>query len=528
VFHQKRLAAVVAALLLLSGCLASAPDPASPPTEAQVREAGHFADPAVFTVGFDRIQEVYLVKEDFGKLALDGLKGLSKLDDQISVRRDGDKVQLVRAGHATAGFDSPAPDAAYDWGVLVASTLDAASLASPKIATAGNEAAYQAVYDALLGDLDPYSRYVNPDRARDDRAQRDGYTGVGIALSQDEKGRPVIGDVFPDTPAARANLLKGSLIVAVDGVSVEDAKVDEIADLMRGPVGTKVALTVREPRGNTRVATMTREKVIENMVRSEVRDNVVIVKLLRYNTTAAAAVRNAVTGLLRGLNGRARGIVLDLRGNPGGLLDQSVALADLFMDRGEIISTRGRNPDSVQRFNAHGEDISNHLPLAVLIDGHSASAAEVTAAALQDSDRAILVGSTSFGKGSVQTVTRLPNDGELFLTWSRIYAPSGYTWHRQGILPTVCTSGSGIDADAVIQAFRGGQLPRLVGDLAAERFKAPDDEAALRRIRAACPWQVHDADLDLKVAVDLLSDPALYAQALGAQDHNIVASHAQQ
>lgn len=523
---QKRLAAVVAALLVLSGCLASAPDSPVPQTEAQAREAGHFADPSVFTVGFDRIQEVYLVKEDFGKLALDGLGGLSKLDDALSVRRDGGQVQLIRAGHVVGNFDSPAPDASYDWGTLVASTLDSASLASAKVATAGNEAAYQAVYEALLSDLDPYSRYVNPDRARDDRAQRDGYTGVGIALSQDDKGRPVIGDVFPDTPAARANLLKGSLIVAVDGVSVEDAKVDEIADLMRGPVGTKVDLTVREPKGNSRTATMTREKVIENMVRSEVRDNVIVVKLLRYNTTSAAAVRNAVTGLLRGLNGKARGVVLDLRGNPGGLLDQSVALADMFMDHGPIVSTRGRNPDSDQSFSAHTGDISGHLPLAVLVDGHSASAAEVTAAALQDADRAILVGSTSFGKGSVQTVTRLPNDGELFLTWSRIYAPSGYTWHRQGILPTVCTSGSGTDAKAMIDALRAGQMPSLA-EAMSERFKAPDDEAALRRVRSACPWQVHDADLDIQVAVGLISDPALYAQALGSQDRGTVAAHAQ-
>ncbi|KGM30370.1 hypothetical protein P409_33455 [Inquilinus limosus MP06] len=523
---QKRLAAVVAALLVLSGCLASAPDSPVPQTEAQAREAGHFADPSVFTVGFDRIQEVYLVKEDFGKLALDGLNGLSKLDDTLSVRRDGSRVQLIRAGHVVGDFDSPAPDASYDWGTLVASTLDSASLASAKIATAGNEAAYQAVYEALLSDLDPYSRYVNPDRARDDRAQRDGYTGVGIALSQDDKGRPVIGDVFPDTPAARANLLKGSLIVAVDGVSVEDAKVDEIADLMRGPVGTKVDLTVREPKGNSRTATMTREKVIENMVRSEVRDNIIVVKLLRYNTTAAAAVRNAVTGLLRGLNGKARGIVLDLRGNPGGLLDQSVALADMFMDHGPIVSTRGRNPDSDQSFSARNGDISGHLPLAVLVDGHSASAAEITAAALQDADRAILVGSTSFGKGSVQTVTRLPNDGELFLTWSRIYAPSGYTWHRQGILPTVCTSGSGTDAKAMIDAFRAGQAPSM-SEAMAERFRAPDDETALRRVRSACPWQVHDADLDIQVAVGLISDPALYAQALGSQDRGTVAAHAQ-
>lgn len=525
-FGQKRLAAVLAALLVLPGCIGSSPQSITSQIDSTPGAAARFADPTVFTDGFGRIQDIYLVQEDFGTLALDGLNGLSKIDDALTARRDGKHVELLRTGRVIADFEEPGAQASYEWGYLVASSLDAAALASPKVAAAGVDKAYSAIYDGLLADLDPYSRYLGPDRARNERAQRDGYTGVGISLGEDDKGRAVIGGVFPDTPAARANLLQGSRIVAIDGVSVEDAKVDEIADLMRGPAGTKVALTVREPRGTLRTAAMVREHVIENMVRTQVQGDIVIVRLLRFNSTSAAAVRNAVTGALQGLGGRARGVILDLRGNPGGLLDQSAAVADLFMERGEIISTRGRNPDANQTFRARSGDITGGLPLAVLVDGHSASAAEVAAAGLQDSDRAILVGSTTFGKGAVQTITQLPNGGELLLTWSRIYAPSGYTWHRQGILPTVCTSNSGeADAKAVIEAFRAGQLPRP-GDMAADRFTAPDNDAALKRIRGACPWQVHDANLDIQVAVDLLSDPQLFAQAIGAQEPHVVASQA--
>jgi carboxyl-terminal processing protease len=524
VFRQKRFAAVLAALLVLPGCVSSSPESSSSTAESEAQDGGHFADSSIFTDGFGRIKDVSLVKEDFGKLTLDGLKGLSKLDDTLTARRDGDHVQLVRSGHVIADFEAPGPDAAYDWGYLVSSSLDAAALASPKVAGAGVEAVYQQVYDSLLADFDPYSRYLNPDRAREDRARRDGYDGVGIALMQDDKGRPVIADVFPDTPAAHANMLKGSLIVAVDGVSVTDAKVDEVVTLMRGVAKTKVDLTVIEPNGRGRAVTLTREHVIENTARAQVRDNVVIIQLSRFNSTSAADVRTALTGQLHGLAGRARGVILDLRGNPGGPLDQSVTLAGLFMDRGPIISTRGRSSDSDRSYSAPGEDITNHLPLAVLVDGHSASAAEVTAAALQDSNRAILVGSTSFGKGSVQTVSSLRNDAELLLTWSRIYAPSGYTWHRQGILPNVCTSnGNMTDPKAVIQAFSAGQLPRPA-DFAADRRAAPDDEAALRRIRAVCPWQVHDDDLDVSVALDLIGDAGLYAQALGDREpHAVVA-----
>ncbi|NNG02504.1 MAG: peptidase S41, partial [Inquilinus sp.] len=153
------------------------------------------------------------------------------------------------------------------------------------------------------------------------------------------------------------------------------------------------------------------------------------------------------------------------------------------------------------------------LPVAVLIDGRSASGAEVVAAAMQDSGRAVLIGATTFGKGSVQTVTPLPNDGELYLTWSRIYAPSGYTLHRQGVLPTICTSGATGNADELIAAYRaGGLVP--IALLNTARQAAPDDLAALEQLRGTCPWQAHDEALDELIARRVLLDAALYAEAL--------------
>ena len=213
------------------------------------------------------------------------------------------------------------------------------------------------------------------------------------------------------------------------------------------------------------------------------------------------------------LGPQARGLILDLRGNPGGLLGQSVAVADLFMPRGEIISTRGRHPDSMQQYYARREDRTDGLPMVVLVDGRSASGAEVVAAALQDAGRAVVVGASSFGKGSVQTVTRLPNGGELFLTWSRIFSPAGITIHRQGVTPTLCTSRDVETVEQALTLFRSGELaiPQSVIGL---RRAAADDDSALRRVRAFCPWRVHDEELDVQVAERLLRDDRLFDRAL--------------
>jgi carboxyl-terminal processing protease len=207
------------------------------------------------------------------------------------------------------------------------------------------------------------------------------------------------------------------------------------------------------------------------------------------------------------------GVVLDLRGNPGGLLKQSITVADLFVTQGDIVNTRGRHPDSHQHYEATGEDIAHGLPIVVLVDGKSASAAEIVAAALQDRRRAVVIGTTSFGKGTVQTVIRLPNDGEVTLTWSRLVAPSGYVLHGLGVFPAICTSGVSEDETGVL-ARRLEQRGKTVAIMESWR-KAGLREADRRRtLRAACPAQRRHETLDIEVARRLLDDPALYLRAL--------------
>ncbi len=208
------------------------------------------------------------------------------------------------------------------------------------------------------------------------------------------------------------------------------------------------------------------------------------------------------------------GFVLEIRGNPGGLLDQAVAVSDLFIGAGRIVSTHGRHPDSHQYFDADADDLAKDRPVVVLVNGNSASASEIVAAALQDSGRAVVIGSGSFGKGTVQTVLRLPNEGELTLTWARFHAPSGYALNGRGVLPDICTTGDDLSAEDVLERLREGTVP--FARTTQRRDIDPDDAAAIKAFRAMCPARQNDPQLDIEVARRLIEDPVLFARALGA------------
>ena len=506
------------AVALLAACAGVASPVQAPMTVGEGRPSESVVD-----VGYNRIAEVYVDPIDLGVLTVDALDGLATLDDEISARRRGDVVELLAGGNVVGRYTAPAADDAEGWAALTLAAVDRGRTASTAIGDASTEDINKALFSAIAQDLDPYSRYVDPENAARERAYRDGYGGIGLLLDTDDDGRPIIQEVFRDGPAFEANLQSGMRIVAVDGTPTSGWSLETLGETLRGPVGTLVAITVRDTAGQDRRLELRRQRVIPNVVSTRYENGIAILKVSRFNAATAdnlvAALDEAVTRV--GPSGH--GLILDLRGNPGGLLDQSVEVADLFIARGEIIHTRGRHPDSQQRFIARSDDHANGLRMVVLIDGRSASGAEVVAAALQDSARAVLVGASSYGKGSVQTVTRLPNDGELFLTWSRIFAPSGYTLNEQGVMPTVCTSVAINTADGLIQAYRQGNLP-TPASLAATRRAAPADPTALASLREACPWREHEAELDVQVAMALLRDRELYDQAIDAWGRSTIAS----
>ncbi|WP_245613117.1 S41 family peptidase [Skermanella stibiiresistens] len=523
---RRRCPGALLGILLMAGCTAEPSSLAAQPPAAHSLAgpltsplAGPLAQPSaqigeqVFAVGYGRIAEIYLNPVDMGQLTTDGLRGLAKMDGSLAVERSASIVRVSSNGLPLGEFTAPPANDAGGWASVTAQAIERVRLTSTPLRQASSEEIYQTVFDAIMGDLDAYSRYTSAQRAGGERAQREGYGGVGMGV-EFVGGKFVINDLLGHAPATRAGLKASEVITAIDGDATGTMILQDVRDRLRGPSGTLVLVTVESASGTqSRRVALRRERVIPNTVTSSIDNGVAVISIERFNAATSLNVREAIDVARTQMGRKAEGFVLDLRGNPGGLLDQAVAVADLFIPQGRIITTAGRHPDSIQQFDATLDDQTDGLPLVVLMDGRSASASEIVAAALQDTGRAVVVGASSFGKGSVQTVTRLPNDGELFLTWSRIYAPSGYTLHRQGVTPTICTSKDASDPDAVIGDLRQGHLG-MPATLASWRAAAPDDETALHQLRDACPWKTHEADLDLRVAKRLLADQSLYQRAL--------------
>lgn len=515
VFHPFTFPQRVAAAVALSFALLGSPGP----VKGAVLQPAATAEP-VFATALGRIAEIYVRPVELQTLVERGLRGLSTLDPILSAEVAGGSVRLQVAGSIVANFPEPAATDVRGWAGLLTRALERAKALSFAVRAAPPEALTQAVMDGIVGGLDGYSRYTGSRQATGERAQREGYGGVGITVDF-VKGHVVVRSLLPKGPAARAGVRPGDLLTSIDRTPVRGLDVVGVRSRLRGASGSPITLAFTRG-GSARRVTLRREQIVPETLTVEVADHVGVIHLDRFNAATAASLREAVVGLLRRLGREAQGLVLDLRGNPGGLLDQAVAVADLFMTRGPILSTEGRHPESRQRWDAMADDVAEGLPIVVLVDGRSASSAEVVAAALQDSGRGVVVGSSSFGKGTVQTVSRLPNGGELFLTWSRINTPAGYSLHRQGVQPTVCTSRGSDSPTEVLADLREGRGPSAM-QISSWRQRAADDDEALRRLRDACPWREHAPDLDLRVARSLLADPSLYARALSASTGHAVA-----
>ncbi|HEX3350350.1 MAG TPA: S41 family peptidase [Acetobacteraceae bacterium] len=292
--------------------------------------------------------------------------------------------------------------------------------------------------NGMLTGLDPHSAYMNAKSFRDMQVQTRGeFGGLGIEVSQENGFIKVISPI-DDTPASRAGVKAGDLILALDGKTVQGLTLNDAVDRMRGPTGSKIRLTIKRAGVDQPIdLSMAREVIKIQVVKSHLEGDIGYIRLTQFNEQTDSGLRKAYQQLKQQAGGRLRGIVLDLRNNPGGLLDQAVDVCDDFIPQGEVVSTRARHPEDSQRWNAKNEDFTNGLPMVVLINGGSASASEIVAGALQDHQRAIILGTRSFGKGSVQTVIPLPGNGAMRLTTARYYTPSGRSIQGLGITPDI-------------------------------------------------------------------------------------------
>ncbi|MDA5192766.1 S41 family peptidase [Govanella unica] len=296
----------------------------------------------------------------------------------------------------------------------------------------------EAAIQGMLASLDPHSSYMTPDDFKNMQVQTKGeFGGLGLEVTM-ESGVVRVVSPIDDTPAARAGLKTGDYITYIDGEQVMGLTLTQAVDKMRGPTNTKVKLTiVREGLDASFDVELTRDIIKIQSVRSHAEGDVGYVRVTSFTEQTDAGVRKAIADLKKDIGPGLKGYVLDLRNNPGGLLDQAVAVSDDFLNQGEIVQTRGRNNRDIQRYNATRGDVTDGKTVVILINGGSASASEIVAGALQDHERALVIGTQSFGKGSVQTIIPLGANGALRLTTARYYTPSGRSIQAKGITPDV-------------------------------------------------------------------------------------------
>ena len=372
----------------------------------------------------------------------------------------------------------------------------------------------EAAINGMLSSLDPHSSYMPPDAAADMRSQTRGeFGGLGIEVTQ-EDGFVKVVSPMDGTPADEAGILAGDFITHVDGESLLGLTLDQAVDMMRGPVGSEIVITIaREGTPEPFDISIVRDTIKLTAVRARTEGKSVV---LRITTFSDQTYPNLEAGLKKSIEeaggmDNVNGIILDLRNNPGGLLTQAIKVSDAFLESGEIVSTRGRNASEGERFNATAGDLSGGKPIVVLINGGSASASEIVAGALQDHRRAIVIGTKSFGKGSVQTVMPLKGDGAMRLTTARYYTPSGRSIQNLGVTPDILVQQPQRAATEATteQQPKGRSEADLRGTL--KNDSLTEDEIRQieeDRARAEEAAKLRDEDYQLAYAIDILKGMA--------------------
>jgi len=377
----------------------------------------------------------------------------------------------------------------------------------------------EAAINGMLTSLDPHSSYLSPDDAADMRTQTRGeFGGLGIEVTQEEGFVKVVSPI-DGTPADAAGIEAGDFITHVDGESVLGLTLDEAVDRMRGPVGSEIVITVvREGETEPFDVSIIRDTIKLTAARARTEGETVVLRVTTFNDNTYDNLADGLAKEVEAAGGieNVNGVVLDLRNNPGGLLTQAIRVSDAFLEKGEIVSTRGRNPEDGDRYNATPGDLIEGKPIVVLINGGSASASEIVAGALKDHRRAIIVGTNSFGKGSVQTIMPLRGDGAMRLTTARYYTPSGRSIQNLGVSPDIIVKQP--RRTDTPEDEENARMTRSEADLRGSLSNDSLSEDEIRQIeedraKAEASAKLRDEDYQLAYAIDIL-------KGLSAIEHN--------
>nr|WP_044827180.1 S41 family peptidase [Thalassospira sp. HJ] len=365
----------------------------------------------------------------------------------------------------------------------------------------------EAAINGMLTSLDPHSSYLNMDNFEEMQVDTRGeFGGLGIEVTMEDGFVKVIAPIY-DTPAEKAGLQPGDFITHIDGTAIRGMTLNDAVEMMRGKVNTDIVLTIiRKGEQTPFDVTLTRAVIKIQSVRAEPKDDIGYIRITKFNEQTFSGLQRAIADMREDIGPEIKGLVIDLRNNPGGLLDQAISVSDAFLDKGEIVSTRPRDTQNTERYNARTGDLAEGLPVVVLINDGSASASEIVAGALQDHRRAVIMGTRSFGKGSVQTILPMPGNVALRLTTARYYTPSGKSIQEVGIVPDIIVPQARVES---IEADTRRSEASLNGALRNEDEGITDAEqdANSRRDEAE---QLAIDDYQLSRALDMIRGISLF------------------
>lgn len=413
---------------------------------------------------------------------------------------------------SAVAVERPAYDETFEQLELFADVL--ARVRSQYVVEVDDGALIEDAMNGMLQSLDPHSSYINADAFREMRMNTKGeYGGLGMEVTMEDGFVKVISPI-DDTPAKRAGIKAGDFITEIEGKSLLGATLSEAVDQMRGKAGEPINITIVREGEDPLYLDITREVIKRQIVKHEMKDGIGYIRIAQFNEKAADGLKDSIAALQKENGGRLPGLVLDLRGNPGGLLTQSVEVSSVFLNGGEVVSTRGRRTDDVNVYNAEKGQMAKDVPVVVLVDGASASASEIVAGALQDKGRALIVGMTTFGKGSVQDVIPLRGgrDGALKITTQRYYTPNGRSIQSSGIVPDITISAIPDDGEEHTR-FSEASLPNAIEN--ENEGEAVETDAEEIEVKIDYPpegFEVSD-DYQLQQAIALLKS-GTYAEKL--------------